>query len=214
MMPRMSIHRLRKLVQEEEQIPDWLVAECVRACGSVTETICLLLEGEHTRQGTSVLDALRALPLEERRAAVRAMTGPRTRPTKAPPPPWTELPAPLVVRCVILHAHVVDRRVETFTLGLWKDSELVPLVRMRREEHPEIEAMDVDRIIESTTVLKNGPIRTVTPTIVMDIAIDALRVAPRRKCGVDVRSATYVRTVHDAVPGAISTLAPILSLDI
>lgn len=217
MTHRMSIHRLRRLVQQAEDLPDWLFTECVQAAGTVTDTICLLLQGPPSRPSAmaepDVLTMLRALPMSERRAAVKQITGQRTPARRAEEAsPWSVLPDPVLLRCVLLHAYVVDRRVDTFTVGVWKDTELVPLTRLTRDEHPEIDILQVDAVVMETTTLKNGPIRTVMPSMVIELRIGSVRPAPRRKCGVEVQDATYIRTLPDAGASDASSIKEIARL--
>lgn len=217
MTERISIHRLRRLVQHTEDVPDWLFDECVRATGTVTDTICLLLQGPSERPSSlevpDVIAKLQAMPMSERRLAVKQITGQRTPvPRSVPETPWRTLPDPVVLRCVLLHAYVVDRRVETFTVGVWKDAELVPLTTLTRDQHPEIDLLQMDAFVMESTTLRNGPIRTVSPSMVMELLVRSVRPAPRRKCGINVQETTYLRTLPDAGATEASRIEDLLRI--
>lgn len=220
---------LRAWAMERASIPEWLLDECIRHAGSVSAGIALVVSSDdawwdvddaelHARvasmQGASatdrrrfVLDHWAHLPVARRIAFTRlCMAGHRLARPAPEPAPWQELAVPLRLRTVVLHAHVLDRRIDAFTVGLWNNQQLVPLVRMDRHDHPEIDAVGLDDFVAANTLRRIGPIRDVPPQIVIDIDIDAWRPAPRRKCGIDVRSATYVRTIPGADIHSASTI--------
>jgi hypothetical protein len=209
---------LRAWAMELADIPDWLLDECVRHAGSVSAAIALVVSSDDAWHDVAeddlaariasmhhasaadrrrfVLEHWAHLPVRQRIVFTRlCVAGQRTARPAVEPPPWEELTTPLRLRTVVLHAHVIDRRVDAFTVGLWRGDQLVPLVRMDRHDHPEIDHRNLDDFVMSNTIRRVGPIRDVPPLIVIEIDIDAWRSAPRRKCGIDVRSARYVRTM-------------------
>ncbi|MBU3741872.1 MAG: hypothetical protein FGM24_06250 [Candidatus Kapabacteria bacterium] len=221
---------LRAWAMDVADISDWLFDECVRHVGSVSAAIALIVHSDDAWSNVSdedlveriaamqtstaadrkhfVLDHWQHLPMLQRVTFTRlCLTGSRPQRQRPEPEPWIELAQPLVLQTVLLHAHVIDRRIDAFTLGIWRRHELVPLVRMDRHQHPCIDAEGLDDYVIANTTERVGPIRAVPPQIVIQISIDTWRSAPRRKCGIDVRSAVYVRTLSGVNPKAASSVA-------
>ncbi len=221
---------LRAWACDVASIPAWLFDECVSHAGSVSLAMALVVhsddawtglterdlaervEAMHAATGAErkrfVLEHWQHLPMPQRLVFTRLCMA-SVRPVRTPPEPqaWTILEQARTVLGVLLHAHVINGRIDAFTLGVWKADELVPLVRLDRHHHPDIEASGLDDFVIAETTIKQGPIRTVPPRIVMVLTIDAWRPAPRRKCGVDVRPSSHVRTITDVTPAQASTIA-------
>lgn len=221
---------LRAWAMEVADISDWLFDECVRHVGSVSAAIALIVRSDDAWSDVSdeelteriaamqtatltdrrhfVLEHWQHLPMLQRVTFTRlCLTGTRLQRQRAEPEPWIELAQPIVLQTVLLHAHVIDRRIDAFTLGVWRGHELVPLVRLDRHQHHEIDLHGLDDYVFANTTERVGPIRAVPPSIVIQISIDAWRSAPRRKCGIDVRSAVYIRTFLDMTPEQASSIA-------
>lgn len=221
---------LRAWACDVASIPAWLFDECVSHAGSVSLAMALVAQSDdvwtdlterdlaariqamHTASASDrkrfVLDHWQHLPMPQRLVFTRLCMA-SVRPVRTSPEPqaWTMLEQARTVLGVLLHAHVINGRIDAFTLGVWKADELVPLVRLDRHHHPEIDASGLDEFVIAETTIKQGPIRTVPPRIVMALTIDAWRPAPRRKCGVDVRPSSLVRTITDVAPAQASTIA-------
>lgn len=223
--------QLRTWAMTEANIPPWLFEECIVAAGSVSAAVALVighpnssdavpqhqLEAAIASVANASLDERRQfvttqwqkLPLRQRIAFTRQCFGAQRVAPQAANTPWVELPNALTLRCVLLHAHMGDKRIEAFTVGLWHKEELIPLVRLTRDQHREIDAVALDTFVLNNTVERAGPVRAVAPHVVMEILVDAVRSAPRRKCGLVVRQAAYVQTLHEVHPSTASTLADI-----
>jgi DNA ligase-1 len=55
----------------------------------------------------------------------------------------------------------------------------------------------VDRIIRATTLEKFGPVRSVRPTLVFELAFEAVNASPRHKSGLAVRFPRMLRIRDD-----------------
>ena len=55
----------------------------------------------------------------------------------------------------------------------------------------------VDRVIRATTLEKFGPVRSVRPTLVFELAFEGLQVSARHRSGVAVRFPRMLRVRHD-----------------
>lgn len=96
----------------------------------------------------------------------------------------------MVIRCVLLHLHGSQgsMRIEYLTMGVWKDNTVVPFAQVGMDMSDEL-ISEIQRWAEQHTTEVTGPIRTVLPHFVFDIAVTGLTPAPRRKCGVRVTTA-------------------------
>lgn len=221
---------LRAWACDVASIPAWLFDESVSHAGSVSLAMALVVCSDdawtavtdqelaqriEAMHGTTaaerkrfVLEHWQHLPMPQRLYFTRLCMA-SVRPVRTPPEPeaWTMLEQTRTVLGVLLHAHMINGRIDAFTLGVWKADELVPLVRLDRHHHADMDTSGLDDFVIAETTIKQGPIRTVPPRIVMELSIDAWRPAPRRKCGVDVRPSSYVRTIADVVPAQASTIA-------
>lgn len=221
---------LRAWACDVASIPAWLFDESVSHAGSVSLAMALVVHSDDAWTGLTeqelaqrieamhgttaaerkrfVLEHWQHLPMPQRLIFTRLCMA-SVRPVRTPPEPqaWTMLEQARTVLGVLLHAHVINGRIDAFTLGVWKGSELVPLVRLDRHHHADIDTSGLDAFVIAETTVKQGPIRTVPPRIVMELTIDAWRPAPRRKCGVDVRPSSYVRTNYELAPAQASTIA-------
>ncbi|MEI6165544.1 MAG: ATP-dependent DNA ligase, partial [Planctomycetota bacterium] len=70
----------------------------------------------------------------------------------------------------------------------------------------------VDRFIRQNTYETFGPVRSVLPELVMEIAFEGLQRSSRHKSGVATRFPRIVRWRHDKKPADANTLAELLSL--
>jgi DNA ligase-1 len=77
-----------------------------------------------------------------------------------------------------------------FTFGAWRDGEagpeLVP-VGKAYSGYTDAELLQVDRWIRDHTINRYGPVREVTPTLVLEVAFDSVHPSTRHKSGVAMR---------------------------
>ena len=73
-----------------------------------------------------------------------------------------------------------------YTFGAWRDGELVPVGKAYSGFTDE-ELQRLDRWVRNNTVQRWGPVREVTPQIVLEIAFDSVHRSTRHKSGVAMR---------------------------
>ncbi len=73
-----------------------------------------------------------------------------------------------------------------YTFGLWDQGKLVPFAKAYSGlTHEEIRA--VDRFVKQNTMERFGPVRTVKPILVFELAFEGIALSARHKSGVAVR---------------------------
>jgi DNA ligase-1 len=70
----------------------------------------------------------------------------------------------------------------------------------------------VDRVIRATTLEKFGPVRSVRPTLVLEIGFEGINASPRHKSGVAVRFPRMLRLRPDKPLHEADTLAGLQAL--
>ena len=73
-----------------------------------------------------------------------------------------------------------------YTFGAWRGGELVPVGKAYSGFTDE-ELLRLDRWVRNNTVERYGPVRVVTPKIVLEIAFDSVHRSTRHKSGVAMR---------------------------
>jgi DNA ligase-1 len=98
-----------------------------------------------------------------------------------------------------------------YTFALWQGETLVPFAKAYSGlDDAEIKA--IDRFIRQNTREAFGPVRSVAPALVMEIAFEGLQRSPRHKSGIATRFPRIVRWRHDKKPEDANTLAQLLDL--
>lgn len=113
---------------------------------------------------------------------------------------------PLTVDGVLLYAQKGHgRRADLYTdytFAVWNGEELVPFTKAY-SGLTDKELVEVDRWIKKNTLEKFGPVRSVTPGLVFEIAFEGINPSPRHKSGVALRFPRIARwrkdkTIQDA----------------
>jgi DNA ligase-1 len=76
----------------------------------------------------------------------------------------------------------------------------------------DLEFAAVDKVIRATTLEKFGPVRSVKPSLVFEIAFEGLNASPRHKSGIAVRFPRMLRVRHDKPLHEADTLAVLQAL--
>jgi DNA ligase 1 len=98
-----------------------------------------------------------------------------------------------------------------YTFGLWKGDELVPFAKAYSGLSDE-EIREVDAFIRKNTLEKFGPVRTVRPELVFELAFEGIQPSARHKSGIAVRFPRMVRMRTDKAVGQADTLDTALAL--
>ncbi|HXH30901.1 MAG TPA: ATP-dependent DNA ligase [Bacteriovoracaceae bacterium] len=103
---------------------------------------------------------------------------------------WKWKIEPLTIDCVLLYAQSGTGRRSSlytdYTLAVWKDKELIPVTKAYSGLTDE-ELTSMDNWIKKNTVEKFGPVRSVKPLQVFEIAFEGINVSTRHKAGVALR---------------------------
>jgi DNA ligase-1 len=99
-----------------------------------------------------------------------------------------------------------------YTFGVWDaNGELVPFAKAYSGLTDE-EIAEVDAFIRRNTREKFGPVRTVTPELVFELAFEGIQRSTRHKAGVAVRFPRILRWRRDKPAGEADSLASIRAL--
>ncbi len=97
---------------------------------------------------------------------------------------------PLTIDAVLIYAQKGSGKRSNlftdYTFAVWKGTELVPFAKAY-SGLTDAEIRKVDRYIRDNTIETFGPVRSVTPKLVFEIAFEALQRSTRHKSGVAVR---------------------------
>lgn len=110
---------------------------------------------------------------------------------------------PLTLDAVLLYAQRGSGRraglYSDFTVGIWKGAELVPVAKVYSGV-TDAELEELSRYIRKNTQDRFGPVRSVAPAQVFEIAFEAISVSSRHKSGYALRFPRIVRWRKDLGP--------------
>jgi len=113
---------------------------------------------------------------------------------------WKWKVDPFTVDAVLIYAQPGSgKRASLFTdytFGVWQDGALVPFAKAYSGLDDE-EIRRVDAFVRRNTLEKFGPVRTVKPELVMELAFEGIQISSRHKSGVAVRFPRISRWRHD-----------------
>jgi DNA ligase-1 len=116
---------------------------------------------------------------------------------------WKWKIEPLEIDAVLLYAQAGHGRRaglhSDYTLGVWHEGRLVTVAKAY-SGLSDAEIVEVDRIVRATTKEKHGPVRICEPTLVFELAFEAVSASTRHKSGVAVRFPRIVRWRRDKQP--------------
>jgi DNA ligase 1 len=116
---------------------------------------------------------------------------------------WKWKVNPLSIDAVLLYAQKGHgRRANLFTdytFALWEGDQLVTFAKAY-SGLTDAEIKAVDAFIKANTLEKFGPVRTVKPQLVFEIAFEGLQLSNRHKAGVAVRFPRILRWRQDKLP--------------
>jgi DNA ligase-1 len=116
---------------------------------------------------------------------------------------------------VMLYAHPGHGRRSNlytdYTFGVWRDGELVPVAKAY-SGLSDAEIAELDRWIRAHTVEKFGPVRSVEPTQVFELAYEGIAASKRHKSGIALRFPRILRRRPDKPAAEADTLSNLLQL--
>lgn len=98
-----------------------------------------------------------------------------------------------------------------YTFGVWEGEALVPIAKAYSGLNDD-EIRKVDDFIRRNTLEKFGPVRTVKPQLVMELAFEAIQLSTRHKSGIAVRFPRILRWRLDKTPDQADTLENVKDL--
>lgn len=128
--------------------------------------------------------------------------------------------APLTLDCVLMYAqHGSGKRssyYSDYTFGAWRDTadgalELVP-VGKAYSGYTDAELLLLDRWIRNHTIERFGPVRSVVPELVLEVAFDAAQRSTRHKSGVAMRFPRINRIRWDKPASEADRLETLMAL--
>lgn len=128
---------------------------------------------------------------------------------------WKWKVAPYSIDAVLIYAqkgHGKRSGLYTdYTFALWEGDKLVPFAKAY-SGLDDAEIRKVDRFVRENTQELFGPVRSVKPSLVMEIAFEGLQLSPRHKSGIATRFPRIIRWRHDKNPEDANTLAELKEL--
>lgn len=116
---------------------------------------------------------------------------------------------PLTVDAVLVYAQRGHGRRASlytdYTFALWRDGELVPFAKAYSGLGDE-EIREVDAFVRASTIGKFGPVRSVEPRLVVELAFEDIRPSSRHKSGLAVRFPRMLRLRRDKPPFEADTV--------
>jgi DNA ligase-1 len=98
-----------------------------------------------------------------------------------------------------------------YTFAVWSGDALVPVAKAY-SGLTDVEILRLDKWIRSHTVERFGPVRSVTPSLVFEIAFEGVNRSTRHKSGVAVRFPRILRWREDKTAQDADQLAALLEL--
>ena len=128
---------------------------------------------------------------------------------------WKWKIAPYTIDAVLIYAQKGHGRrsglFTDYTFALWDGPNLVPFAKAY-SGLDDAEIRRVDRFVRQNTNDSFGPVRSVTPTLVMELAFEGLQRSNRHKSGVATRFPRILRWRHDKKPDEANSLTELLEL--
>ena len=116
---------------------------------------------------------------------------------------------PYTIDAVMLYAQAGHGRranlFTDFTFAVWDGDLLVPFAKAY-SGLTDKELVEVDAFVKKNTKEKFGPVRSVNPELVFELAFEGINKSTRHKCGVAVRFPRIVRWRRDKLPTQADTL--------
>ena len=128
---------------------------------------------------------------------------------------WKWKVSPLTVDAVLVYAQSGSGRraglYTDYTFAVWDGAALVPFAKAY-SGLTDAEIREVDRFVRSNTLESFGPVRTVKPELVFELAFEGINLSTRHKSGVAVRFPRILRWRKDKPADQADTLEIVRAL--
>ncbi|MBK6264806.1 ATP-dependent DNA ligase [Marivirga sp. S37H4] len=122
---------------------------------------------------------------------------------------------PLTIDGVLIYAQKGHGRradlYSDYTFGVWRDNELIPFAKAY-SGLTDAEMRKVNAFVKNNTKERFGPVRTVTPQLVFEIAFEGIQESKRHKSGIALRFPRISRWREDKKMEAANTLGDLQEL--
>lgn len=122
---------------------------------------------------------------------------------------------PFSVDAVLLYAQAGHGRranlYTDYTFAVWNGEQLVPFAKAY-SGLTDRELDEITRYVRENTIERFGPVRSVTPSLVFEIAFEGIQRSPRHRSGLAVRFPRILRWRRDKRPEDANSLADLMSL--
>ncbi|MGQ9928338.1 MAG: ATP-dependent DNA ligase [Chloroflexaceae bacterium] len=122
---------------------------------------------------------------------------------------WKWKVAPYTMDAVLIYAQRGSGKRASlytdYTFGVWAGDTLVPFARAY-SGLTDAEIREIDAFVRRNTVEQFGPVRTVRPELVFELAFEGLQPSTRHKAGIAVRFPRILRWRRDKAPREADTL--------
>ena len=98
-----------------------------------------------------------------------------------------------------------------YTFAVWNEGVLVPFAKAY-SGLTDAEIRQVDAWVRRNTIEKFGPVRSVKPEQVFELAFEGIQPSPRHKSGIAVRFPRILRWRTDKAPADADSLATLRSM--
>ncbi len=128
---------------------------------------------------------------------------------------WKWKIEPLTIDGVMIYAQKGHGRradlYSDYTLGVWEGEKLIPFAKAY-SGLTDVEMKSVDRYVKQNTLERFGPVRTVKPGLVFEIAFEGIQASPRHKSGIALRFPRIQRWRQDKPIEEANTLDDLKAL--
>lgn len=128
---------------------------------------------------------------------------------------WKWKVAPFTIDAVLVYAQLGHGRRASlytdYTFAVWDNGQLVPFAKAYSGLNDE-EIVEVDHFVREHTGERFGPVRSVTPELVFELAFENIQLSPRHRSGVAVRFPRMLRWRKDKQPHEADQLTAIKQL--
>lgn len=128
---------------------------------------------------------------------------------------WKWKVSPLTVDAVMVYAQSGSGRraglYTDYTFAVWDNGALVPFAKAY-SGLTDAEIREVDRFVRANTIEQFGPVRTVKPELVFELAFEGINLSKRHKSGVAVRFPRIFRWRKDKPASEADTLETVRAL--
>lgn len=213
-------NELRVCTSDFTNLPLWLIEECIRHTGNVTEAVTLMVKSDGNKGNVPLYEIMERIhtempePIESKREYIQSVwesmsessvyifnklitAGYRSPVSKNEinqfsEPEDTVSPPLYTIRAVLLYVSQTQ-----YIFAIWKDDLLIPLVKTTAGMQPE-DHLHIRRFVATNTRERFGPVHSINPELIFEIGFESVERSSRRKSGVKLTFPRIIRRCHNA----------------